>query len=202
MTSVEHLNRVDPIMRGLIRKVGPCRMRHDSGGDPPSSPWSGRWPTSNSTARPPRPSWGGSRRWSAGKRFPAPAGLWGTGRRTAARLRFLAGQNRRHPRYRRQDRVGLVPTSRRIARMSDEVIIERLTEVRAGAGRWRCCSCSKLGRPDVLPVDDFGLRNGFGCCTGCPSCRSRGRSSSTANGGVRFGRRRRGICGGRRSCRR
>lgn len=57
---------------------------------------------------------------------------------------------------------GVVPTSRAIARMSDEEIIGRLTAVR-GVGRWtvEMLLIFKLGRPDVLPADDFGVRNGL-----------------------------------------
>jgi DNA-3-methyladenine glycosylase II len=57
---------------------------------------------------------------------------------------------------------GVVPTSRAIARMSDEEIIERLTAVR-GVGRWtvEMLLIFQLGRPDVLPADDFGVRNGL-----------------------------------------
>ena len=58
--------------------------------------------------------------------------------------------------------AGVVPTSRAIARMGDEEIIERLTAVR-GVGRWtvEMLLIFKLGRPDVLPADDFGVRNGM-----------------------------------------
>ncbi len=57
---------------------------------------------------------------------------------------------------------GVVPTSRAIAKMSDEEIIARLTAVR-GVGRWtvEMLLIFKLGRPDVLPADDFGVRNGM-----------------------------------------
>ena len=57
---------------------------------------------------------------------------------------------------------GTVPSSRAIAKMPDEEIIERLTQVR-GVGRWtvEMLLIFKLGRPDVLPADDFGVRNGF-----------------------------------------
>jgi DNA-3-methyladenine glycosylase II len=57
---------------------------------------------------------------------------------------------------------GTVPTSRRIARMSDAEIVERLTACR-GVGRWtvEMLLIFKLGRPDVLPVDDFGVREGY-----------------------------------------
>jgi DNA-3-methyladenine glycosylase II len=57
---------------------------------------------------------------------------------------------------------GTVPGSRAIAKMPDAEIIERLVQVR-GVGRWtvEMLLIFKLGRPDVLPVDDFGVRNGF-----------------------------------------
>ena len=46
--------------------------------------------------------------------------------------------------------------------MEDEILIERLTQVR-GIGRWtvEMLLISRLGRPDVLPVDDYGIRAGF-----------------------------------------
>src|SRR6187399_3255495 len=57
---------------------------------------------------------------------------------------------------------GVVPTSEILHTLADEEIIERLTQVR-GIGRWtvEMMLMSRLGRPDVLPVDDFGVRNGF-----------------------------------------
>ena len=57
---------------------------------------------------------------------------------------------------------GTVPTNRVIRRLDDEAIVERLIAVR-GIGRWtvEMLLIFKLGRPDVLPVDDFGVRNGF-----------------------------------------
>jgi DNA-3-methyladenine glycosylase II len=57
---------------------------------------------------------------------------------------------------------GTVPTSRVMKQLDDEAIIERLIEVR-GIGRWtvEMLLIFQLGRPDVLPVHDFGVRNGF-----------------------------------------
>lgn len=57
---------------------------------------------------------------------------------------------------------GTVPTLARIRRMSDEEIIEHLTQVR-GIGRWtvEMMLIFRLGRPNVLPVDDYGVRKGF-----------------------------------------
>ena len=57
---------------------------------------------------------------------------------------------------------GTVPTLARLRRMSDEEIVERLTRVR-GIGRWtvEMLLIFRLGRPDVLPVDDYAVRKGF-----------------------------------------
>ncbi|MGD1087468.1 MAG: DNA-3-methyladenine glycosylase 2 family protein [Verrucomicrobiota bacterium] len=57
---------------------------------------------------------------------------------------------------------GVVPASRQIMKLSDDEIIARLTEVR-GVGRWtvEMLLIFQLGRQDVLPADDFGVRTGF-----------------------------------------
>jgi DNA-3-methyladenine glycosylase II len=57
---------------------------------------------------------------------------------------------------------GTVPGSKAIQAMPDEEIIERLATVR-GVGRWtvEMLLIFQLGRPDVLPVGDFGVRKGF-----------------------------------------
>jgi len=57
---------------------------------------------------------------------------------------------------------GTVPSMARVRRMSDEEIIERLTTVR-GIGRWtvEMLLLFRLGRPDVLPLGDLGVRKGF-----------------------------------------
>ena len=58
---------------------------------------------------------------------------------------------------------GTVPSLAQVRRMDDEAIIERLTEVR-GIGRWtvEMLLIFRLGRPDVLPLTDLGVRKGFG----------------------------------------
>jgi len=57
---------------------------------------------------------------------------------------------------------GTVPTVRAAHRMSDEELVEHLTQVR-GIGRWtvEMLLIFRLGRPDVLAVDDYGVRKGF-----------------------------------------
>ena len=58
--------------------------------------------------------------------------------------------------------IGEIPTLAEANRMADDELIERLTQVR-GIGRWtvEMLLISRLGRPDVLPADDFGIRKGF-----------------------------------------
>ncbi|MGH8378014.1 MAG: DNA-3-methyladenine glycosylase family protein [Gammaproteobacteria bacterium] len=55
-----------------------------------------------------------------------------------------------------------VPDFAALEAMPDEEIIERLTAVR-GVGRWTAemLLIFTLGRPDVLPLDDLGIRKGF-----------------------------------------
>jgi 3-methyladenine DNA glycosylase/8-oxoguanine DNA glycosylase len=98
----------------------------------------------------------------APRRFPTPSDLLDidperlrraglSGNKTAA-LRDLAAKSL----------DGTVPSLARVRRMDDEEIIERLTNVR-GIGRWtvEMLLIFRLGRPDVLPVGDLGVRKGF-----------------------------------------
>ncbi len=57
---------------------------------------------------------------------------------------------------------GTVPRRSRLEQMDDEDIIERLVRVR-GVGRWtvEMLLIFNLHRPDVLPLDDLGVRRGF-----------------------------------------
>jgi DNA-3-methyladenine glycosylase II len=75
----------------------------------------------------------------------------GVSRNKVAALRDLAEKS--HAR--------IVPTPARLARMSDQELIDHLVQVR-GIGRWtvEMLLMFRLGRPDVLPVDDLGIRKG------------------------------------------
>jgi len=57
---------------------------------------------------------------------------------------------------------GTVPTAARARKLSDEELIERLVTIR-GVGRWtvEMLLIFTLKRPDVFPVDDFGVREGY-----------------------------------------
>jgi DNA-3-methyladenine glycosylase II len=58
--------------------------------------------------------------------------------------------------------AAVVPGPAELAQLSDGELIERISSVR-GVGRWtvEMLLIFQLQRPDVLPVDDFGVRNGF-----------------------------------------
>ena len=62
----------------------------------------------------------------------------------------------------RRAAAGEIPTLEEARGMDDATILERLTSVR-GIGRWtvEMLLIFRLGRPDVLPADDYGVRKGF-----------------------------------------
>jgi methylated-DNA-[protein]-cysteine S-methyltransferase len=57
---------------------------------------------------------------------------------------------------------GTVPPVGALRTLDDDAIVERLVKVR-GIGRWtvEMLLIFRLGRPDVLPVGDYGVRHGF-----------------------------------------
>lgn len=61
----------------------------------------------------------------------------------------------------RREQAGEIPGLRQMARMHDDEIVAALVPVR-GIGRWtvEMMLMFRLGRPDVLPVDDLGIRKG------------------------------------------
>jgi DNA-3-methyladenine glycosylase II len=56
--------------------------------------------------------------------------------------------------------AGVVPERNELHGMDNESVIERLVIIR-GVGRWTVeMLLMDMGRPDILPVDDFGVREG------------------------------------------
>ena len=158
---IKHLAKTDPVMKRLIREVGPFTL----------TPRSKRSPF-ESLARAiayqqlhDKAAESIVRRFVAlfpTKRFPQPADVLamneqairgaGFSRAKVAALRDLAAKTL----------DGTVPAGAIVRKLDDEAIIARLIAVR-GIGRWtvEMLLIFQLGRPDVLPVDDFGVRNGF-----------------------------------------
>ena len=63
--------------------------------------------------------------------------------------------------------AGEIPSFKKLATMSDDAVVDALVPVR-GIGRWsvEMLLIFRLGRPDVLPVDDYGVRKGFALAYG------------------------------------
>ncbi|MCA9621563.1 MAG: methylated-DNA--[protein]-cysteine S-methyltransferase [Myxococcales bacterium] len=63
--------------------------------------------------------------------------------------------------------AGSIPDLAELRRLTDERVIDVLTQVR-GVGRWtvEMLLIFRLGRPDVLPVDDYALRKAAASLTG------------------------------------
>jgi DNA-3-methyladenine glycosylase II len=97
-----------------------------------------------------------------GKRFPAPEDLVATpeeklrgaglSRAKTAAIKDIAAKTL----------AGIVPASTAIRKLSNEEILERLTTVR-GVGPWtvEMLLIFTLGRLDVMPATDYGVRKGF-----------------------------------------
>ena len=158
--AVRHLSKVDPVMRALIRKVGACGLAvrnqqpfetlvraiaHQQIHGRAAEAILGRW-----------------RALFPGRRFPTPAAVGAMPAGKMRRAGFSRGKIRAIKHIARRTRDGFVPTRRTCHGLSDEALIERLTELH-GVGQWtvEMLLIFTLGRPDVLPVDDFGVREGF-----------------------------------------
>jgi len=156
-----HLSRADAVLGGLIRAVGPCTLEPQADCQPfQTLARAIAHQQLNGTAantileRLVR---------SCGQGlFPTPEMILaasvdslraaGFSFAKVAALRDLAGKTL----------AAVVPDLSTLLELADEQIIARLTQVR-GIGRWtvEMLLMFQLGRPDVLPVDDFGIRSGF-----------------------------------------
>ena len=65
---------------------------------------------------------------------------------------------------------GTIPTLDEADTLDDEALIARLVTIR-GVGRWtvEMLLMATLGREDVLPIDDFGVREGWRLLTAAPA---------------------------------
>ena len=158
---LRHLRKVDPVLGGVIRAVGPYRHAPDTGCEPfqilaqaiahqqlngtaantilarlVASVGQGAFPTPQQVLAAPD------------EKLRAA----GFSRAKVAALKDLAAKAL----------AAVVPDRAALEALDDAVIIERLTQVR-GVGRWtvEMLLMFHLDRPDVLPVDDFGVRAGF-----------------------------------------
>jgi DNA-3-methyladenine glycosylase II len=158
---IKHLAKTDPVMRRLIREVGPFTL----------TPQSKRSPF-ESLARAiayqqlhEKAAESILRRFVAlfpAKRFPQPDDLLAMDEQAIRGAGFSQAKVMALRDLAANTLDGTVPIGAVVRKLDDEAIIERLIAVR-GVGRWtvEMLLIFQLGRSDVLPVDDFGLRNGF-----------------------------------------
>ncbi len=155
-----HLGR-DPVMRGLMRRHGPWALGTHRG-----APYQVLMRAIAHQQLNGRAAETILARFvalcSGNGRFPAPAAVVAARAPALRRAGFSRAKTLALKDVARHALRGLVPTRRGCARLTDDELIDRLTRIR-GVGRWtvEMLLIFTLGRPDVLPVDDFGVREGF-----------------------------------------
>jgi len=159
--ALDHLRRADRVLARVIRRIGPCPLAPRRGVPPYHALVKAvTYQQLNGTAAQTI-----FRRFLAlfpGTKFPPPEHVVaasheqlrsaGLSRAKAAAIQDIAAKTI----------AGVVPTRRAIEKLSDAEIVERLTTIR-GVGPWtvEMLLMFTLGRPDVLPATDYGVRSGF-----------------------------------------
>jgi DNA-3-methyladenine glycosylase II len=159
--ALKHLAAKDPVMRRLIRDFGPCELVPETRRSPfQSLVLAVAHQQLHATAA--NAILARFKKLFPGRRFPRPEDLSSVSNDDLRGVGFSRAKILAIRDIAAKTLSGVVPTSRQIAKLSDDEIIERLTEVR-GVGRWtvEMLLIFQLGRPDVLPADDFGVRTGF-----------------------------------------
>jgi DNA-3-methyladenine glycosylase II len=159
--AIKHLTKADKVLGRLIKKVGPCQWKPDRRASPfQSLVHAVAHQQLNGTAA--KTILGRVKALYPDHPFPTPEDLLATpddklraaglSRAKVASIKDIAAKTLE----------GIVPASRAIARMDNDAIISRLTSIR-GVGPWtvEMLLMFKLGRTDVLPATDFGVRKGF-----------------------------------------
>jgi DNA-3-methyladenine glycosylase II len=159
--AIKHLCRADPVLGKLIRRTGPCTLKPKHR----RSPYevlvtSVTYQQLNGSAA--ATILGRVKALFPETRFPSPQHLL-----EAPEERLRAAGLSRAKTLAIKDIAakavdGTVPTRRTLQRMTDEEIVERLTSLR-GVGPWtvEMLLIFNLGREDVLPATDYGVRKGF-----------------------------------------
>jgi DNA-3-methyladenine glycosylase II len=157
----KHLSKRDPVLKRLIREHGFCALVPEKRRSPfQSLVQAVAHQQLNGTAA--NTILTRFLKLFPGRKFPRPEDLAGVTDEQIRACGFSFAKIRAIRDIAEKTLSGVVPTSRQIVKLSDAEIIERLTEVR-GVGRWtvEMLLIFQLGREDVLPADDFGVRNGF-----------------------------------------
>jgi 3-methyladenine DNA glycosylase/8-oxoguanine DNA glycosylase len=159
--AIEHLKKADKVLGRLIRKVGSCDLQARERCSPfQALVQSVAHQQLNGTAA--KTILNRVRALYPRRAFPTPDDVLATpdeklrraglSRAKVAAIKDIAANTVK----------GVVPPARAIAKMPDGEILERLTTIR-GVGPWtvEMLLIFKLGRLDVLPATDFGVRKSF-----------------------------------------
>ena len=159
--ALRHLSRTDPVMRALIRRVGPCTITIQK-----------RWSPFQSLVRAVVYQQLHGRAAAAifgrlvalfgASGFPSPETVLAMSPRRMRGAGLSRAKVRAIRDIARKAAAGVVPARQVVARLGDDEIVERLTAAR-GVGRWtvEMLLIFTLGRKDVLPVGDYGVRDGY-----------------------------------------
>ncbi len=160
MSGAKHLAAVDPVLGGWIKKIGPIKLPKPAHPEPYEALLSAV--AHQQLHAKAAEAILGRMKTHCGETMPDPAALLalpddvlracGFSRTKTAALRDIAAKAA----------AGVIPTAARARRLSDAELIERLTTIR-GVGQWtvEMLLIFTLKRPDVFPVDDFGVREGY-----------------------------------------
>jgi DNA-3-methyladenine glycosylase II len=157
----KHLSKNDPVMRLLIREHGKCDLVPETRRSPFQSLVQAvahqqlNGTAANTILR-------RFKNLFPGRKFPRAEDLAGVTDKDLRACGFSFAKIKSIRDIAEKTLSGVVPSSRQIVNLSDDEIIARLMEVR-GVGRWtvEMLLIFQLGRPDVLPVGDFGVRTGY-----------------------------------------
>jgi DNA-3-methyladenine glycosylase II len=159
--AVAHLSAVDKTLARVIQRVGPCTLK----------PKMRRSPFEALVTAVTHQQLNGTAAMTIlkrvlalypGRRFPTPADLVRTPPERLRGAGLSQAKTRSILDIAHQTMAGVVPSSAAIRKMSEAEILERLTTVR-GVGPWtvEMLLIFTLGRTDVLPASDYGVRKGF-----------------------------------------
>jgi len=163
MTDADHhrarrlLARRDPVMRALVRRIGPCGLADSQHADPFESlvqaiVWQQlSWKAALTIYRRFQAIVDGDRCPTPREILDAPEDAMRSAGLSRPKIRYLKG-------LAAKTIDGSLPLGA-LETMSDEQVIEALTEVK-GIGRWSAemVLIFKLHRPDVLPLDDLAIQ--------------------------------------------
>ncbi len=165
--ALRHLTTVDPTLARIIGVVGPCTIRPKR-----RSPFEALVRAVAHQQLNGKAADTITRRFLElfpGRRFPTPVEVEQMAEDRIRSAGFSRSKVRAILDIASKARQGIVPERQVLGRLDDEAIIDRLVQCR-GVGRWtvEMFLMFTLARPDVLPADDFGIRNGFQLVHGLP----------------------------------